>query len=104
MNVFDGINQTEDLKVQLKVLEIIHQIVLDYGKSHLVVESASSSPLLGSLQYNAESVDVLNVPNSFGSKLPPDSMLYKIVSLLFNVFVFHVPLLSSNPNVSSNHF
>ncbi|KAJ3381907.1 hypothetical protein HDU92_005075 [Lobulomyces angularis] len=91
-NIFDRLIQTEDVPVQLQIVEIIHQIVKEYGESYFMDEGVDVALSIGG------SMDLLNSPvGDFGSSVPVDSKIYSVAKLLYNIFILHVPALSINP-------
>ncbi|KND00764.1 uncharacterized protein SPPG_03877 [Spizellomyces punctatus DAOM BR117] len=97
MNLFDKLVQTEDVPVQIHVVQIARQIVLEFG-DYLVTNDAGLSSHEGSLSSSLDTAGSPLTENlSIASVKGLNAKVYKVVKLLFDVFAYHVPTLSNNP-------
>ena len=78
MTVMDRLMQTEGIKVQLMVMQIINQVISTFPDSYFVDQDFSCSDI------NTQDEGAMIVVQS-------SSNLYKIIKVLFNVFLYYVP-------------
>ncbi|KAJ3269275.1 hypothetical protein HK104_005153 [Borealophlyctis nickersoniae] len=104
MNILDRLFQTEDVATQNIIIRIVKQIVSDYGDEYLLMDDLGLASAPGSATFFSGSLDNIAaqpiLPSPESAQPTPTGLntkVYKIVKLLLNVFLYHVPGLTDNP-------
>ncbi|RHZ75540.1 hypothetical protein Glove_212g189 [Diversispora epigaea] len=88
INLFDRLLLTEGFQVQLDIIQIIKNIIQDYGSTYISEDLNKTTTIV-----NGERDDKSNSEGFFGNNDISETILFRILKLLINVFFQKIPSL-----------
>ncbi|CAG8538967.1 8065_t:CDS:10 [Diversispora eburnea] len=88
INLFDRLLLTEGFQVQLDIIQIIKNIIQDYGSTYISEDLNKTTKIV-----NGERDDKSNSEGFFGNNDITKTILFRILKLLINIFFQKIPSL-----------